>query len=147
MRSLFCLLICFFIENASATPILKRLCITSRIHNHVPTDQLALKDIKKQQFYVFVELKNCENSKFFLKITTSEGTLKRTFYTRKAQRYRVSFKFVNISHVKNIKVTDAAGNTIGKPIVSAKVPSDKKISKKEKPSGIKNLLQSMQDKK
>ncbi len=143
MGLLFSLLFCFFITEASAAPILERLCLTSKIQNNEPVDELALEDIKNQQFYIFVELKNCDKSKFFLKVTTPTGTLKRTFYTRKGQRYRTYYKFVNIAHIKNIKVTDAAGNVIGASISNTRPPTDKK---KPKQRGMKRLLQSMQDK-
>ncbi len=146
MSLLFSLLFCFFTAEASAAPTLKRLCITSKIHNHEPTNRLALEDIKNQQFYIFVELKNCNKSKFFLKVTTPSGILKRAFHTQKAQRYRTYYKFTNIAHIKNIKVTDAAGNVIGTSIINTKSPNaDKKTAKKAKPRGIKKLLQSMQD--
>lgn len=147
MGLLFSLLFCFFITEASAAPTLKRLCITSKIHNHEPTNHLALKDINKQKFYIFVELKNCDKSKFFLKVITPNGTLKRIFYTQKGKLYKTYYKFVNIAHIKDIKVTDAVGNVIGKSIVnSGSSNTDEKTSPKVKPKGMKNLLQSMQDK-
>lgn len=147
MGLLFSLLFCFFITEASAAPTLKRLCVTSKIHNHEPTNHLALKDIKNQKFYIFVELKNCDKSKFFLKVTTPNGTLKRIFYTRKGKHYKAYYKFVNVAQVKDIKITDAAGNVIGNSIADTSLSAiDKKTSQKVKPKGMKKLLQSMQDK-
>lgn len=147
MGCLFSLLFCFFIAEVSAAPTLKRLCITSKIHNHEPTNHLALKDINNQKFYIFVELKNCNKSKFFLKVTTSKGTLKRIFYTQKGKRYKTYYKFVNIAHIKDIKVTDVAGNVIGNSLAGTEpLNLDNKPPQKIKPKGMKNLLQSMQDK-
>ncbi len=151
MRLFLSLLFCFFMSNASAALTVKRLCVTSGIKSHEPIDQLALKDIRKQQFYIFVELNNCDQSSLLLKIITAKGIIKKKFCPKKSRRYRTYYKFKNIDHIQNIEIVDSSGMVVRESVMNTNSPSvtdaDKKTSQKAKPRGMKKLLQSMQDKK
>lgn len=134
----------------AAAPTVKRFCLTSKINKREPTDQLTLAEIKNQQFHVFIELQNCEKSKFLLKITTIKGVLKRPFITKKGKRYRTHYMFKNLSSIISIEVIDSTGNVLSampkdEQLSNDNAKSNEKSHKTPRGMKMKKLLQSMQD--
>ncbi len=151
MKSIFCLLICFFISNihaGSAKLNVKRLFLTDTIENREPKNKLELADINNQEFFVFLELSDCDGKSLLLKITTRNGFIDKKFNTKVMKRYRTFYKFKNLSKIQKIEIIDSEGNVLGRSEIkkdSPKSSSEKKITKNDKVSGIKKVLQSMQD--
>lgn len=131
--------------------------MTSSVKDREPIDSLNLRDLKNRQFFVFVEMQNCEEASIFsFQITTANGVIKQSFKVPKCLRYRTFHAFKTEADVKKIEIIDCLGHKVGRgltAVIKQKLPQKLANKPKTKPKrkahsreimGVKKLLQSMQ---